>query len=172
MAHFLMKPNFSNGQTPFGFSSRIFFDFFRGFGFDLTFRFRFKGADCFPGSMSNSLYSKQEYLHQLLPCLEFTFALRKAFGVPVGVGRILNADEVMTYRYDPSTRTWHLWFVHLTVMTIDTFIYYQPEKRIALIIRKWNFIWGVNLVRKSQLFFFCIASGSTNINLESGLRNL
>ncbi len=62
------------------------------------------------GSLGNSLYSRSEYLFQLLPCLEFTFALRKAFGVPAGVGRILNADEVMTYRYDPATRsfTYHI----------------------------------------------------------------
>ena len=59
------------------------------------------------GTMGNSLYSKSEYLFQLLPCLELIYALRKAFGIPVGVGRILNADEVMTYRYDPSTCTWH-----------------------------------------------------------------
>ena len=59
------------------------------------------------GTMGNSLYSKSEYLFQLLPCLELIYALRKAFGIPMGVGRILNADEVMTYRYDPSTRTWH-----------------------------------------------------------------
>ena len=58
------------------------------------------------GALGNSLYSRSEYLFQLLPCLEFRFALRKAFGVPAGVGRILNADEVMTYRYDPSTRCW------------------------------------------------------------------
>ena len=56
------------------------------------------------GSLGTTLYSQSEYLFQLLPCLEFTYALRKAFGVPVGVGRILNADEVMTYRYDPSSR--------------------------------------------------------------------
>ena len=56
--------------------------------------------------MGNSLYSKSEYLFQLLPCLELIYALRKAFGILVGVGRILNADEVMTYRYDPSTRAW------------------------------------------------------------------
>ena len=59
------------------------------------------------GTMGNSLYSKSEYLFQLLPCLELIYALRKAFGIPVGVGRILNADEVMTYRYDPSTHMWH-----------------------------------------------------------------
>ena len=58
------------------------------------------------GSLGTTLYSQSEYLFQLLPCLEFTYALRKAFGVPVGVGRILNADEVMTYRYDPSSRCW------------------------------------------------------------------
>ena len=67
------------------------------------------------GSISDSLYSKSEYFFQLLPCLEFTYALRKAFGVPVGVGRILNADEVMTYRYDPPSRSWHVWFVSLTL---------------------------------------------------------
>eukprot|EP00493_Phyllostaurus_siculus_P001363 UN01371 len=47
------------------------------------------------GSISTSMYSRSAYLFQLQPCLEFTYALRKAFGVPVGVGRILNADEVM-----------------------------------------------------------------------------
>ena len=60
------------------------------------------------GSLSTSMYSRSAYLFQLQPCLEFTYALRKAFGVPVGVGRILNADEVMCYKYTPSTRTWHV----------------------------------------------------------------
>ena len=60
------------------------------------------------GSISTSMYSRSAYLFQLQPCLEFTYALGKAFGVPVGVGRILNADEVMCYKYTPSTRTWHV----------------------------------------------------------------
>ena len=41
------------------------------------------------GSLGSTLYSQSEYLFQLLPCLEFTFALRKAFGVPAGVGEDL-----------------------------------------------------------------------------------
>ncbi len=58
------------------------------------------------GSLGTTMFSKSEYLFQLQPCLEFTYALRKAFGVPVGVGRILNADEVMTYKYCPVSRSW------------------------------------------------------------------
>ena len=39
-----------------------------------------------------------------------TFAWRKSFGVPAGADWILNEDEIMTYRYDPSTWSWNLWF--------------------------------------------------------------
>ena len=49
------------------------------------------------------------------------YALRKAFGIPVGVGRILNADEVMTYRYDPSTCTWHFLDDYIVVSEFENF---------------------------------------------------
>ena len=90
-----LNPNFSKALGFESISFLIFFD--RFLGFDLRY-----------GSISDSLYSKSVYFFQLLPCLEFTYALRKAFGVLVGVGRILNADEVMKYRYDPSSRSWHV----------------------------------------------------------------
>ena len=95
----LLKAEFKQGTWPGWFLISQFNPLLR-FWFNLEYNLRY-------GTMGNSLYSKSEYLFQLLPCLELIYALRKAFGIPVGVGRILNADEVMTYRYDPSTRTWH-----------------------------------------------------------------
>ena len=58
------------------------------------------------GDTSNTLYSKRELFQQLVPSLEFVYALRKAFGIPVGVGRILNADESMTFKFDSKSNSW------------------------------------------------------------------
>jgi len=58
------------------------------------------------GSTGKTMFSKRELFQQLVPSLEFVYALRKAFGVPVGVGRILNADESMSFRYDSKTKSW------------------------------------------------------------------
>ena len=55
---------------------------------------------------STTMYSKRELFQQLVPSLEFVFALRKAFGVPVGVGRILNADESMSFKFDSKSKSW------------------------------------------------------------------
>ena len=58
------------------------------------------------GKTSTTLYSKRELFQQLVPSLEFVYALQKAFGVPVGVGRILNADETMMFKFDSKSSTW------------------------------------------------------------------
>ena len=53
-----------------------------------------------------TLYSKVGLMCQLVPTLEMTFALRKLFNIPGGQGRILNADESMTWRYDEASKSW------------------------------------------------------------------
>ena len=53
-----------------------------------------------------TMYSKTGLLCQLVPSLEMTYALRKLFDIPGGVGRILNIDESMTYRYDQDEQSW------------------------------------------------------------------
>ena len=58
------------------------------------------------GATDKIMFSKRELFQQLVPSLEFVYSLRKAFGVPVGVGRILNADESMSFRYDSKTKSW------------------------------------------------------------------
>ena len=58
------------------------------------------------GKKSTKIYSKRELFKQLVPNLEFVYALQKAFGVPVGVGRILNADESMMFKFDSESSTW------------------------------------------------------------------
>ena len=55
---------------------------------------------------SRTFYSKEGLLCQLVPSLEQTFALREIFGIPLGEGRILNADESMTFRYDQQSKSW------------------------------------------------------------------
>ena len=57
---------------------------------------------------SKTFYSKEGLLCQLVPSLEQTFALREIFNIPVGEGRILKADESMTYRYDQRSKSWQL----------------------------------------------------------------
>ena len=52
------------------------------------------------------MYSKVGLLCQLVPSLEMTFVLRELFQIPGGVGRILNIDESMTYRYDQDDKSW------------------------------------------------------------------
>ena len=52
------------------------------------------------------MYSKVGLMCQLVPSLEMTFVLRELFQIPGGVGRILNIDESMTYRYDPEDKSW------------------------------------------------------------------
>ena len=51
-------------------------------------------------------YSKTGLLCQLVPSLEMTCTIRKLFNVPHGKGRILNADESMTYRFDEKSKSW------------------------------------------------------------------
>ena len=53
-------------------------------------------------------YSKEGLLCQFVPSLEQTFALREIFGIPGRVGRILNIDESMTYRYDQRSKSWQI----------------------------------------------------------------
>ena len=40
------------------------------------------------------------------PSLEMTYVLRELFNIPGGLGRILNIDESMTYRYDQEEKSW------------------------------------------------------------------
>ena len=58
------------------------------------------------GATGKTMFSKRELFQQLVASLEFVYALRKAFGVPVSVGGILNADESMSFRYDSKTKSW------------------------------------------------------------------
>jgi len=51
-------------------------------------------------------YDLQSLKAELVPTLQQTYALRKAFHIPASKGRIWNIDESMTYRYDEPTRTW------------------------------------------------------------------
>ena len=51
-------------------------------------------------------YSQEGYINQLVPALTLTYALRELLGIKGGEGKIWNADESMTYRYDQNTQTW------------------------------------------------------------------
>lgn len=51
-------------------------------------------------------YSKLDLFAQLRPSLEQHIAPRKLFGVPVGKGRIINADESMVYNFSESKKVW------------------------------------------------------------------
>ena len=53
-----------------------------------------------------TMYSKVGLLCQLVPSLEMTYVLRELFNIPGGLGRILNIDESMTYRYDQEEKSW------------------------------------------------------------------
>ena len=55
---------------------------------------------------STTQYDLQSLKAELVPTLQQTFALRKAFSIPGGQGRIWNIDESMTYRYDEQSRIW------------------------------------------------------------------
>ena len=57
-------------------------------------------------SKNRMFYSKEGLLCQLVPSLEQTFALREVFDIPLGEGRILNADESMTFRFDQQSKSW------------------------------------------------------------------
>ena len=56
-----------------------------------------------------TLYSKQGYLAQLVPALEMTYALRHILGIKGGEGRIWNADESLTSRFELKNGGWGIW---------------------------------------------------------------
>ena len=51
-------------------------------------------------------FSRRKYMAQVVPSLMMTLALRHAFDIPVGVGRIENADESMCYSYNSANKSW------------------------------------------------------------------
>ena len=51
-------------------------------------------------TLAKTNYSKTEFLAQLAPSLEFTWALRMYYGIPGGEGKISNFDESVTYMYE------------------------------------------------------------------------
>ena len=58
------------------------------------------------GKNDSTLYSKQGYLAQLVPALEMTYALRHILGIKGGEGRIWNADESLTSRFELKNGGW------------------------------------------------------------------
>ena len=58
------------------------------------------------GSNNKTLYSRSGYLAQLVPALEMTHALRYICKIKGGEGRIWNADESLTARYEHKTKGW------------------------------------------------------------------
>ena len=57
-------------------------------------------------TITTTFYSQRAYKAQFVPSLELTYTLRKIFHVKGGVGKILNADESMVYRFDASSKSW------------------------------------------------------------------
>ena len=58
------------------------------------------------GKNDPTLYSTEGYLAQLVPALEMTYALRHILGIKGGEGRIWNADESLTSRYEVKKGGW------------------------------------------------------------------
>ena len=50
--------------------------------------------------------SRRAYKAQMAPALLMAWLLKKIFKILDGVGRILNADESMSYRYNQVYNTW------------------------------------------------------------------
>ena len=46
---------------------------------------------------------------QVVPSLMMTMALRQAFDIPGGEGRIQNVDESMCYMFNSAKRSWTVW---------------------------------------------------------------
>ena len=57
-------------------------------------------------SSSSTRFSRRGYLAQVVPSLMMTLALRHAFDIPGGEGRIENADESMCYIFNSAKRSW------------------------------------------------------------------
>ena len=57
-------------------------------------------------SSSSTRFSRRGYLAQVVPSLMLTLALRHAFDIPGGEGRIENADESMCYIFNSAKRSW------------------------------------------------------------------
>ena len=51
-------------------------------------------------------FSRNGYIAQMLPALMMTHALRCAFDIEGGEGRIENADESMVYAFNSADRSW------------------------------------------------------------------
>ena len=64
-------------------------------------RFNFKSS-----KSSATLYNKKKLMESMAPALFFHYTMRRMFNIPGKKGRVLNADESLNYRWDPSTRTW------------------------------------------------------------------
>ena len=70
--------------------------------------FRFNGALISPRSFCRSKFnfSRRAYMAQVLASLMTTMALRHAFDIPGGEGRIQNVDESMCYMFNSAKRSW------------------------------------------------------------------
>jgi len=58
---------------------------------------------------SGTRFSRNGYIAQAVPALMMTHALRYAFDIPGGEGRIENADETMVYSFNSANRSWGIW---------------------------------------------------------------
>ena len=66
-------------------------------------------------SSCQTFYSLSGLKPQLVPALEYSYALRSVFSIPAGQGRIWNADESMCYRWCPTTKSWTVWIIFIDV---------------------------------------------------------
>ena len=55
---------------------------------------------------ANTMYTKKKLMASMAPALFFHYTMRRIFKVPGKQGLLLNGDESMNYRWDPSTNTW------------------------------------------------------------------
>ena len=57
-------------------------------------------------SSTSTRFSRRGYMAQVVPSLMMTMALRHAFDIPGGEGRIQNVDESMCYMFNSAKRSW------------------------------------------------------------------
>ena len=60
-------------------------------------------------SSTSTRFSRRGYMAQVVPSLMMTMALRHAFDIPGGEGRIQNVDESMCYMFNSAKRSWTVW---------------------------------------------------------------
>ena len=100
----------TNGNFGFGFSSLGSFRarFGTGISASTISSFRFNEALISSRSFCRSKFnfSRRAFMAQVLPSLMMTMALRHAFDIPGGEGRIQNVDESMCYMFNSAKRSW------------------------------------------------------------------